>query len=222
MTKTTGRKTKKTGQGHGIVQAARTGREGIGRLFAGRAIPGLLRVFLLNPSRDFYQRELTVSTGERLFLVQMALRRLLYAGLIDRVSRGNRIYYRANQSHPAFNDLKALILKTVGLGDSLRAQLRRLEGKVEVAFLYGSVARGEENVASDIDIMLIGGVSGREVASVLGPVKRLVNREINPSVYRPRELRKKFAQGLPFVREVVAGPKIFLLGDERALKAIIG
>lgn len=192
------------------------------RLFAGRALVSLLMVFFLHPARDFYQRELVALIGQRLFVVQTALKRLAAAGVVDRLSRGNRTYYRVNSMHPAFEELRSLVVKTIGLGDSLRAKLATLGSKVKVAFLYGSVARGGESASSDVDVMLIGDASSREVASVLAPAKRRLNREINPVVYRPVELKRKLRSRHPFIVEVMEQPKIFLLGDERALKGIIG
>jgi predicted nucleotidyltransferase len=177
---------------------------------------------MLHPTRDFYQRELVDLTGERLFLIQRGLARLVEAGVVEQASRGNRVYYRVNQAHPAFQDLKGMILKTVGLSDTLRAQLREVGDRVKVAFLYGSSARGGETAASDIDIMLVGDLSGREVASVFAPVKKMLRREINPSVYSSAEFRKKIKERHPFVTTVLREPKVFLLGDERGLKAILG
>jgi len=182
----------------------------------------LLRLFFLHPSRDFYQRELTAMTGERLFLIQSALKRLIRAGIVGQIWRGNRTYYRVDPSHPAHEHLKALMLITVGFGDTLRAQLLGIRDKIKVAFLYGSVARGDETATSDIDLMLIGNLSGRQTAAVLAPVKKLVNREINPSVYNPQDFRRKYRNHHPFIREVIKGPKVFLLGDEGELKAILG
>lgn len=230
MTRETGRKTKVTGQ-----KARNSDRpsgpesnldrapivSGIGHLFAGRAVVALLRMFFLHPSRDFYQRELAALTGERLFLIQSALKRLVRAGVVGQIWRGNHTYYRVDPSHPAYEHLRALMLTTAGFGDSLRTHLLGMRDKVKVAFLYGSVARGDETATSDIDLMLIGDLSGRETASVLAPVKRLVNREINPSVYTSAEFRRKYQERHPFIREVVGGPKIFLLGGEDELKAIL-
>lgn len=195
---------------------------GIAGLFGGRALVALLKVLILSPGRDFYQRELADLTGERLLLVQRALGRLVEAGLVEATRSGNRVYYRANRSHPAFDDLRGLVLKTVGIGDALREQLGKLRGKVRIAFVYGSVARGDETASSDIDLMLVGDLSGREVAAALAPVRKMLNREINPTIYSPREFRKRVNQHHPFVRAVVKEPKLFLLGDERDLKAVLG
>lgn len=224
MTKKRSRKTKKRSRSAGGESVSgRTRKAGsISGLFSGKVLLPLLKLFVLSPGRDFYQRELADLTGEPLLLVQRGVARLAQAGLIDRAARGNRVYYRANRAHPAFEDLKALILKTVGLGDALRAQLEKLGDKVRLAFLYGSVARGEETASSDIDIMLVGEVSSREVASMLASVKRTLNREINPSVYRPTELRRRLLERQPFATNVLKEPKIFVLGNERDLEAILG
>ena len=224
MTKESGRKTKKSGR-RTRGAAHSNGKRmvaGVGGLFAGRAIVALLRLFILHPTQDFYQRELCDLTAERLFLIQRGLARLVRAGVVDQASRGNRVYYRANQSHPAFEDLKAVILKTVGVGDTLRAQLGKFGERVKIAFVYGSVARGEEAASSDIDIMLIGNLSGREVSSVFAPMKKMLNREINPSIYSLAEFRKKANERHPFLTTVLKEPKLFLLGDERDLKAVLG
>ncbi len=196
--------------------------KGIGELFAGRAIVALLRLFFLHPKQTFYQRELSDLIGERLFLTQGALGRLVRAGVVDRSRRGNRIYYQANQSHPAFQELKTVILKTVAVGDMLRTHLAELGEKVQLAFVYGSVARGEETASSDLDIMIVGDLSAREAASILAPVKKMLNREINPTVYSPQELRKGMKARHPFLTAVLREPKVFLQGDERDLEGVLG
>lgn len=223
MTKESGRKTNIGGRNTGCAgRTDRMGISGISSLFAGRAVVALLRLFVLHPTRDFYQRELADLTGERLFLVQKGLARLVRAGLVDRASSGNRVYYKANRSHPAFQDLKAAILKTAGLGDVLRDQVSALGDKVKLAFVYGSVARGDETASSDVDIMLIGNLTGKEMASVFAPVKKVLSREINPSVYSLAEFRKKVREHHPFLTTVLKEPKLFLLGNERDLEAALG
>jgi predicted nucleotidyltransferase len=225
VTKKSGRKTKKVGSASRLKPASNAVRladtKGLVGLFSGRAVAALLKLFFLHPTRDFYQRELSHLIDERLFLVQKALTKLVQSGLISQVSSGNRVYYRANQGHPAFGDLKAVILKTIGLHGVTFMRMVNLGEKVKVAFLYGSVARGEEAATSDLDIMLIGNLSGREVASILSPVKKELNREVNPSVYSEEEFRTKARERHTFITTVLHEPKLFLIGDERALEAVL-
>jgi DNA-binding transcriptional ArsR family regulator len=114
----------------------------------------LLTTLLTHAEKDFYQKELAVASGAGLYTVQRELARLEKAGLVTRMPRGNRVYYRANRGHPAFEDLKRVILKTVGLGEALRTALASLTGRVRVAFIYGSFARGDETVGSDAEEMV--------------------------------------------------------------------
>ncbi len=198
------------------------GDTGWARLFASPTMARLLTLFLTHAEQDFYQKELARMIGAGLFTVQRELARLEKAVLVDRTPRGNRVYYRANRKHPAFEDLKRVILKTMGLGETLRAALAPLAGRVRVAFIYGSFARGEEAAGSDIDVLLVGDLSLREVSTVLGPAGRELGREFNPAVYPLDEFKAKVAEGHHFITEVLNGEKIFLVGDEHELESIIG
>jgi len=191
-------------------------------LFASHTLVRLLTALATRPETAFYQKELADFAGTGLYAVQRELARLERAGLVSRAPRGNRVYYQANRGHPAFEDLKRVILKTVGLGEALRAALAPLSGRSRLAFIYGSVARGEERAGSDVDLLLVGDLSLREVSAVLGPVGRDLGREFNPAVYPPEEFAAKVKAGHHFTTEVLKGEKIFLIGDEHALERLVG
>lgn len=190
-------------------------------LFASRTLALLLTTFLTHPEATFYQRELVDAAGTRLYTVQRALIRLEKVGLIIRTPRGNRVYYQANRRHPAFEDLKRVILKTMGLGDALRRALAPLAGRVCFAFVYGSFACGEETAESDIDLLLVGDLKLREAAALLGPVGRELGRELNPVAYPTAEFKSKAQEGHHFITEVMKGGKIFLIGDEDDLRRVV-
>jgi len=191
-------------------------------LFASRTLVVLLTRFLMRPDESFYQQELAKAVGARLYLVQRELARLERASLITKTPRGNRVYYRANRNHPAFEDLKRAFLKTVALGDALRAALAPLADRVRVAFVYGSYAAGQETVGSDVDLFMVGDLSSREAASVLGPVGRELARELNTAVYSLAEFARKAQAGHHFIKEVLGGPKVFVVGDEDELGELVG
>lgn len=190
-------------------------------LFASQTLARLLSVLLVRSGATFYQRELAEAAGARLYAVQRELTRLEKAKLVVRAPRGNRVYYRVNREHPAFEDLKRAVVKTIGLGDALRAALAPLAGRAGLAFIYGSFARGEETPGSDIDLLLVGNLSLREASAVLGPVGRSLGREFNPAVYPPGEFRKKAKENHPFIAEVLKGEKIYLIGGDSDLKEIV-
>ncbi len=104
--------------------------------------------------------------------------------------RGLPVALKINSEYnPAFGDLKRVILKTIGLGDALRAALTPLADRVRVAFIYGSLARGDETAGSDIDLLLVGDLALREAPGSPGPVGRDLGREFIATVYPPEEFR---------------------------------
>lgn len=198
------------------------GENGWSQLFASETLVALLRVFLMRADDSFYQRELADASGARLYLVQRELGRLERAGLIAKTPRGNRVYYQANRNHPAFEDLKRAFLKTVALGDALRSALAPLADRMRVAFVYGSYTVGQETSESDVDLFLVGDLSSREAAAVLGPIGRDLGRELNTAVYSQTEFGEKVRDGHHFITEVLKGPKVFLIGGERELAELVG
>lgn len=101
--------------------------------------------------------------------MQRELKQLSDAGIISRTLRGKQVYYQANTKCPVFAELKSLLIKTAGVGDILRSALAPLTDRIEVALIYGSIARGLENRSSDVDVLVIGDISFAEVVDKLEP-----------------------------------------------------
>ncbi len=189
-------------------------------LFASATVGLLLRVFVLQPSREFYQRELQRLTGAHLRQLQRDLTRLEQSGFVERRDHGNRVYYRAVTAHPAFPELRALVVKTFGLGDVLREALSGLGDVVESAFIYGSFARGDDAHDSDVDLLVVGSVPRRALARALAPCADTLGRELNPVILSRAELVARRRDGDHFVSTVLAGPRIWLIGDDDTLAAL--
>lgn len=214
--KTSRSKTKKLGRTTSIL-----GDAGWIEIFASLTMARLLAILLTHADKTFYQKELAEALDTGLYTVQRELARLEKAGLVMRMPSGNRVYYKTNRNHPAFEDLKRVIVKTLGLGRALREALAPLSDRVRVAFIYGSFACGEETEESDMDLLLVGDLSLRDASAVLGAAGRELGREFNAVVYLPDEFKTKVAKGHHFATEVLKGKKIYLIGDEREIEKII-
>jgi predicted nucleotidyltransferase len=178
----------------------------------------VLRLLFGHADRRFYQRQIIGSLGLGSGTVQRELERLAGAGILTRSVEGRQTYFQANRRCPVFEELHGLIRKTFGVAEVLRAGLAALAAKVQLAFIYGSMATGGETRDSDVDVMVVGErVSMHDVVSALAEAQRNLGREVNPSVYRTEEFCRKLAQGQHFISSVVSGPKIFLIGDENEL-----
>jgi len=194
---------------------------GFAALFASPTLVCLLRLFLARPDTDFYERELAGLTGSRLVQVQRDLLRLEGAGLVAPRRHGNRVYYRVCSDHPAFADLQTLFAKTVGIAEVLRVPLLPLRDRIDLAFVYGSVAGGRELAASDADVLIVSGHDPRVLATVLAEAGEQLGREINVTAYTTDEFRARVAAGRPFLTGVLDGAKIWLLGDDAELRALL-
>ncbi|HAK94194.1 MAG TPA: toxin-antitoxin system toxin subunit [Planctomycetes bacterium] len=133
---------------------------------------------------------------------------------------GNRLYYAASRAHPLYAELRGLVCKTTGAVEALKAALA--SANVVCAFVFGSTARGTENARSDIDLMVIGDISLRELTRMLSGLSERIGREVNPHVVTAAELRRRLKQRDHFLTSVLKEPHVMVVGDGRELAALAG
>lgn len=180
----------------------------------------VLGVLFSNAGRSFYANEIIALAGSGTGAVQRELARLEGAGLVTVTRLGRQKHYQANAGAPVFPELRALVLKTSGLADVLRAALAPLAGQVRAAFVYGSIAKGEDTATSDVDLMVISdSLAYPELYTVLEGASDRLDRAVNPTVYTVTELARRVAQDNAFVTRLLGQPKIWLIGSERDLAA---
>jgi predicted nucleotidyltransferase len=183
-----------------------------------RRVLGLL---LLRPEEALHGREIARRTGLAAGTITRELTRLAAAGLLKREKRGNQQVYSADTAGPIFAELASILRKTSGMADVLAQALAPLVPRLKLAFVFGSMAQGRESAGSDIDLMLVGDIGFREVVGLLFPAQTSLGREINPKVYAANEFSAKAALE-PLLIDVLAKPKIFLIGDAHELEKFAG
>ncbi|HXA07773.1 MAG TPA: nucleotidyltransferase domain-containing protein [Bryobacteraceae bacterium] len=199
----------------------RTKARSIGASLFGATRQAVLRLFFSHPDERYYQRQAIRMIGLGSGAVQRDLEHLTSAGLLTRTVDGRQTYYQANPRSPIFSELRGLIRKTVGVTEVLRSGLETLGSQIRVAFVYGSVAKGSETSASDIDLMIVADdISVEMTVSALADSQVELGRELNPSVYSTEDFCRKLAQGHHFLNTVLNGPKLFIIGDQRELEGL--
>ena len=178
----------------------------------------VLSVLYGHVGEAFYLRQLARLTDITLGPVQREIRQLVEAGLVSKKTIGAQTLYSANQESPVFAEIKSLVTKTVGMHDVLSAALSPLRKKIDLAFVYGSVARSGESKRSDVDLMVVADVDFGHVVEKLAEAQKTLNREINPTVYSVKEFRKKARDN--FLKTVLADKKLFIIGDENVLREL--
>jgi predicted nucleotidyltransferase len=179
----------------------------------------VLALLLGRPEQRFYLREILRAINRGSGAVQRELKQLVNAGLVEREARGHQVYFSANQDAVIFPELRAIVEKTAGVIDVLRSSFATFisRGLIELAFVYGSVASGETTGRSDVDLLVVGKVSLAQLVPGLRAAERRLGREINATLYPPREFRSKVKRETPFIKRVLAGSKLFVAGDDRVL-----
>lgn len=186
----------------------------------GRVRRQILSLLFTHADESYYVRQIGRIVGGGIGAVHREVNNLVDAGLVMRTAKGRQIYYQANKKSPVFADLRGLVVKTSGIADVLRDALAPLADRIEVAFIYGSIARGSEKAGSDIDVMVIGEATFGEVVSTLLPSQDQLGREVNPSVFSMKEMRTRVAENDHFIGAVLREPRIVLIGTEDELRAM--
>ena len=191
----------------------------LNKLFSSKTRVEILKLFLFNTSNSFYQRQISSLTAQSIRGVQREVDKLNRIGIIERSIQGNRIYYKLNKKCPIIQDLKNIFFKSAGIAEVLKENLK--EKEIKIAFIYGSYAKGEESLLSDIDLMVLGDISLKELSNILSKPKKELMREINYAVFSLDEFINKAMKKDHFINSVLKDKKIYIIGSKDELKGLI-
>jgi predicted nucleotidyltransferase len=186
----------------------------------GKTRQAVLALLYGRADSSFYTKQVLDAVKIGRGTVQRELKNLTDTSIITREVQGRQVYYRANAQCPIFNELKSIVRKTFGVADVIRQSLETVADKIQIAFVFGSVARSADDRKSDIDVMVVGRISFGDVVSLLSPAEEKLGREVNPVVYPVAEFKQKMKEDHYFVKTVLEGEKIFLIGDEGELRRL--
>jgi predicted nucleotidyltransferase len=199
----------------GMKRSAPSQRTGLAdALFSGTR-QRLLGLLFGQPSRSFYATELIGLAGSGSGAVQRELKNLAQSGLVTVRAVGNQKHYQANAESPIYAELCGIAQKTVGLAEPLREVLAPLASRIRAAFVYGSVAKGTDTVASDIDLMMLSDeVSYADSFAALEAASSKLGRAVNPTILTRKEFTRRVKTQEAFLTRVLAQPKVWILGGD--------
>lgn len=183
-----------------------------------RTVQGILSATLLRPERRWFLSELARHLRRTPSSLQRSLQALVRAGILVRSASGNRAQYQADLRCPFATELRDLMTKTAGLVDVLRETLEPMRNRIEFAFVFGSIARGEERSGSDVDLAVVGEIGLFDLSKPLDRAEERIGRPIHAKVYTRREFQKKLISGNHFLATVIAGARVMVIGSEEELE----
>jgi uncharacterized protein len=174
----------------------------------------ILAATLMHPERWWFLADLARHIGVPPSSLQREMHSLVQAGILLRRREGKQVYFRPDPNCPVLPELQGLMTKTLGLVDVLRKILTPFKKSIQVAFVYGSIARCEELSESDVDLMIIGDVTLADLSPALQKAEARLARQVNPTLFSREEFSKKLSQGHHFLKTVMGNDKFFVLGGE--------
>jgi len=190
----------------------------LAELLSSRARAEIFRLLFGGTGEELHVRAIERRSGLNDSTIRQELRKLVRLDLVHSRRDSNRVYYRAKTENPLYPEIRNLVLKTSGLADVLKPVLR--DKRIRAAFVFGSIARGEETAGSDADLMVIGELGLRNLSGLLSGIEEKIGREVNPHVLHEDEFRKRLLAREHFVTSVMESPKIFIIGSQDELEAM--
>ncbi len=180
----------------------------------------LLGLLYSRPDKSFYLKEILRTTGMGVATIKKELEQFLVSGILKMEKIGNQHHYQANPDCPIYGELRAIVRKTFGIADVIKNVCTPIEDQIDLAFIYGSIAKGEETAESDIDLFVISKIALADLMNVLTDAEKELGRKINPSIYTNRQVKNKVKQKNSFIMRVLKQPKLWILGDENELEKL--
>ena len=180
------------------------------RLFTSGTRVKLLSLFLLDPDREHYPREIERVTGGNINAVRRELHNLEELGLLASATRGNQRVYTVNREFPLFPELSGLVLKTGGLAIVIRRHLEGLGG-ISYAFLYGPPVREGGAWTGDLHLFLVGDLDPAGFPQLVQGLRERLGREIRILHLTPAGFRTRLGNGDPELRNLMEGPKLVII-----------
>jgi len=165
------------------------------------------------PDKSFYTNEIMRWANMGRGTIRRELERLVSAGILSVTPTGNQNHYQAKQDNPIYSELLGIVRKTFGIADVIKQALTPLNDRIDLAFIYGSIAKFADTKTSDIDLMLVGGgLHYGDVLKALMLPEESLGRSISPTVFTSAEFASRLDQNSSFLVRVMEQPKIFIVG----------
>ena len=173
------------------------------------------------PEQSFYTNEIVRWADMGRGTIRRELDRLASAGLLMVAREGNQLHFRANFQNPIYHELLGIVRKTFGIADVIRAMLVPVYEQIDLAFIYGSIAKGEDTASSDIDLLVVtDSLAYSDLMTVLTDAEHSLGRPINPSIYTMEQIKNKLEQKSAFIVRMMEQPKLWVKGGDDDIREI--
>ena len=197
----------------------------IDALFGSKTRVKLLHLFLNNPGKSFYVREITRKIDEQINSVRRELSNMLEVGIITSDSADNKLYYQVNQRYDYYVPLRAIFGDSISIqkvtevksGEAANEKYGPLLDEItglRLALLSGVLVKGS---STTVDVLLVGNIAHAKVSSVMGEIEKNEGREINYSVIPYDEFYYRLSIRDRFITEIINGKHIVVIDKDQII-----
>jgi len=193
----------------------------IDALFGSKTRVKLLHLFLNNPGRAFYVREITRKIDEQINSVRRELANMLSIGIIKSENSNNRLYYEVNQDYTHYAPLRAIFANSELASEAVKAvdgndwaKRFKVLGDVRVALLSGQMVHGS---TSDLDVLLAGNINKTQAKKFIKELETDENKSLNYTVMSYEDFYYRLSIKDRFVTSIIGGKHTVLADAEQIL-----
>lgn len=193
----------------------------IDALFGSKTRVKLLHLFLNNPGKAFYVREITRLIDEQINSVRRELSNMLEVGIITSDSADNKLYYEINQRYEYYIPFRAIFadeqIAATAMSEApagWRDSVKDLTG-LRLAVAAGVLVKGS---ASTVDLLIVGDVPAAKLKSVIKHIEKAESRELNYTQLNYDEFYYRLSVRDKFITEILSGKHAVLYDADNVLK----
>lgn len=189
------------------------------QLFGSKTRVKLLSLFLNNPGRPYYVREITRKIDEQINSVRRELSNLLTVGIVKSTSANNKLYYEVDEGYEYYEPLRQIFTTVQVVNKKVDAEIKeentiatklKTTGQVELAWLTGSFVRDD---IVGVDIIVVGDVNRAKLAKVIADIEAEEGREINYTAMTTDDYKYRLSLNDRFLGSVLSAKRIILVDN---------
>lgn len=181
----------------------------IDALFGSKTRVKLLYLFLNNPGKSFYVREITRLVDEQINSVRRELANMLEVGVITSDSADNKLYYEVNQKYEYYIPFRAIFaeqkikaepaVSSRGKRPAWQEELTGIRG-VRLVIVAGALEKGS---ASEVDLLIVGSIPPKKLSDIINQIEKLESRSINYTVLSYDEFYYRLSVKDKFINSII-------------------
>lgn len=195
----------------------------IDALFGSKTRVKLLHLFLNNPGKSFYVREITRLIDEQINSVRRELSNMLGVGIITSDSADNKLYYEVNQRYEYYVPLRAIFADEATdapVEEKKSAPWHRyledIKDDIRVVLAAGVLVHGS---TSSVDLLFVGSIASTKLKRLVKTIEKTEGREINYSLLSYEEFYYRLSVRDKFITEILNGKHIVLVDTDNVLNS---